>query len=138
MRIAALDVGEKRIGVALSDPTGLIATGIETYRCTAPEADLAYLVKRLAELGAERVVVGLPRNMDGSEGFQAQRVRQVGDALAERIDLPLVYWDERMTSLSARQTLRERGVKARQQKGQVDRIAAAYILQHYLDAQGRF
>ena len=84
------------------------------------------------------MVVGLPRNMDGSEGFQAQRVRQVGDALAERIDLPLVYRDERMTSLSARQTLRERGVKARQQKGQVDRIAAAYILQHYLDAQGRF
>lgn len=128
-----LDIGRKRIGVAGCDRSGLIATGLTTvYR-----QSFAQVADTLAELVQERqvqvLVVGLPLSLDGSEGAQARQVRRLAAGLSKALELPVVYMDERFTSLEAEDLIRHQGGSPRDDKGLIDRKAAALILQRWLD-----
>jgi len=137
MRALGLDVGEKTVGVAVSDALGLTAQALTTLRRAGLRADLAAL-RQLAETrGITCAVVGLPLNMDGSEGASATRARAFGAALGIALGVPVDYWDERLTTVAAQRALREGDVPARKQRAVVDQVAAALILQGWLDARER-
>jgi putative Holliday junction resolvase len=129
-RVLAVDPGEKRIGLAVSDAGGAIALPLETVSAGSDAAEVILL--RARENGAGTVVVGLPRNMDGSEGPAAERARLLGDQLQQR-GLTIDYWDERLSSRAAERHLSSTGTPARRQRGRVDAVAATLILQGYLD-----
>ncbi len=134
MRVLALDVGDRRIGVALSDPTGLIASPLTIIHRVAERKDLEAISALIAEHEAERVVIGLPRTLAGEVGTQAQRVIRFGDHLAEAIDVPVEYWDERHSTVDAERIVKARGrSKGKGGRVAVDDVAAAVILQSYLD-----
>lgn len=129
-----VDFGEKRCGIALSDPTHVIATAhsVIAYR------DLADVYRQVTALcnenGVERIVVGLPLNMDGSLGPSAQRAQAFAEALGSRVAVPVTTWDERLSTKSAHNALIEAGTRREKRKGIVDKVAAQILLQHYLDA----
>lgn len=135
MRVAALDVGDARIGVAVSDDLGISARGIGTVRRHGGDRDLDALARLLEPHEPERIVVGLPLNMDGTEGRQAARVRAFGQRLAARLAVTVEYWDERLTTFEAEEALRRANVPARKRRALVDQTAAAVILRSYLDGQ---
>ena len=117
LRILAFDVGEKRIGVAVSDPLGITAQGIETYHRTEDlELDVAYLVKLANGYKPVKIVFGLPRNMDGSYGFQAQITREFADAVLAKWDGDHAFQDERLTTASARRTMIEADMRRDKRK----------------------
>ena len=135
MRILALDVGEKRIGVALSDPTGLLATPLTTIESKGRDSDIDEVVRLATEHEVGEIVVGLPLSMSGRRGPQAGRVDAFVRALAERTDLPLKSVDERLSSVQAERMLRESGVEPSKNKARIDSAAAAVVLQSYLDSK---
>jgi len=135
MRVMALDVGERRIGVAVSDELGWLARTVTVIERHDLEVDLTAVQALVAELGAELLVVGYPRSMSGEIGEQAQRMERFVAQLQPVVGVPIVLWDERLSTFTATQILREQGVEARAQKKRVDAVAAAVILQDYLDAQ---
>ena len=139
MRILGLDVGERRVGVAISDPTGTVVRPLQTLVQSSREKDLAAVAALVDEHDVGLVVVGQPLSLDGTEGPQARRIARYALALAEHLSVPVVSWDERFTTVAAKEILsRNRSRKKRQHarvKGQVDAIAAAVILQSYLDSQ---
>ena len=137
MRSMGLDVGEVRIGIALSDPTGLIAQGHATLERSGWDRDLAYLAEVAEMHEVDRFVVGNPLNLDGSSGHQAERSRDFAGRLQEATGIPVVLWDERFTSLSAEKTLIEAGVRRKKRRKSIDRMAAAILLQGYLDSRNR-
>lgn len=129
-----IDPGDARIGVARSDPSGFLATPVETVR--RGKGDLARLAKILAEEEAVEVVVGLPRSLSGGEGPAAAKVREFAAALARRIaPVPVRLVDERLTTVSAEAMLRDRGRKGSKRREVVDMAAAVLILQHALDSE---
>jgi putative Holliday junction resolvase len=128
-----LDVGEVRIGVALSDETGLIAGGLATLQRTGERKDVEALSVLIAENNVEHVVVGYPVNMDGSEGVQAERVRDFTEKLRAATPARISLWDERLSSSSASQVLIEGGVRRAKRKQVIDKLAAVIILQSFLD-----
>lgn len=139
-----VDVGEVRVGVAICDPDGLVATPLVTLtrdRSPAPDtvpSDLAELARLVAEYGAVEVIVGLPRSLSGAEGHQAARARAYADQLAPVIaPVPVTMADERMSTAVATRRLSERGVRGRRQRKVVDQVAAAEILQGWLDVRRR-
>jgi len=133
MRILALDHGTRRIGVAVSDETKTIAQPLE-YIPAEPFADfLARLKKILAEKEIDLILLGLPRNMDGSYGPAAQKVEVFAAALKDAITTPVKLWDERLTSSQANRILIQAKVRRGQRKEKVDKMAAAILLQSYLD-----
>ena len=132
MRIAALDVGDARIGVAVSDELGITAQGIGVVRRVGGRRDLEALRAILAPYAPERLVVGLPLDMCGTEGRQATRVRAFGARAAEHLGLPVEFWDERLTTWEAERTLIEADVRSRRRRAVVDQVAAAIILRDYL------
>jgi len=135
MRYLALDVGERRIGVALSDETATLATGLDTLTRVGPRKDaqaVAALVRRHAPAA---VIVGLPLNMDGTAGAQAEKVRAFVDGLKRHITVPIVERDERLTTVEAHEILRKSGVAWRQRGALLDKVSAVVILQEYLDHQ---
>lgn len=133
MRIMALDVGSKRIGVALSDPLKITAQGLQTFQRTTLEEDIKGLWKLMDEHEVSQLVVGLPKNMDGSVGFKAEEVQQfVADLTAER-KIEVIWIDERLTTVSAERTLLEADVSRVKRKKVIDKMAAVIILQSYLD-----
>ena len=133
MRVMALDVGSKRIGVALSDPLKITAQGLQTYNRTTLEEDIASLWKLIDEHEVSQLVVGLPKNMDGSEGFKVEEVRQfIADLTAER-QIEIIWIDERLTTVSAERALLEADVSRAKRKKVIDKMAAVIILQSYLD-----
>ena len=132
MRIAALDVGDARIGVAVSDELGITAQGIGVVRRVGGRRDLEALATMLAPYTPERLVVGLPLNMNGSEGPQATRVRAFAAQVADHLRLPLDFWDERLTTVAAERSLLEADLSRRRRKELVDKVAATIILQGYL------
>ncbi len=137
LRILAFDIGEKRIGVAVSDPLGITAQGIETYHRTDElEQDVAHLIKLANGYKPVKIVFGLPRNMDGSYGFQAQITREFADAVLAKWDGDHAFQDERLTTASARRVLIEADVSREKRKQVIDKVAAVVILQGYLDAHG--
>jgi len=137
MRVLALDVGERRIGVAISDPTGTLARPLQTLVHTSREEDFSAIAAFVAEYGAGLVVVGRPLSLDGTEGPQARRVARYALALAATLPVPVVAWDERFTTVAAEEILRQTRKKKRRARArdEVDAIAAAVILQSYLDGQ---
>ncbi len=134
-RIIGLDVGSKTVGVAISDPFGLFAQGLFTHRRGDLESDLDKLSKIFAEKEAGLIVCGLPLNMDGTSGKSAQRVMNFANRLADRSGIPIVYQDERLSTVSAERVLIETKVRRENRKDHVDKIAASYILQSYLDGR---
>ncbi|NJL84289.1 MAG: Holliday junction resolvase RuvX [Chloroflexaceae bacterium] len=134
-RISALglDIGKKRIGVAGCDGTGLIATGLTTIERAAFTSDVAQFQDLVRSREAQVLVVGLPYNMDGTLGFQAQQVQKYASRLANSLNLPLEYVDERLTSVEAEAQLKSRKNYSSRDKGAIDRQAAAIILQQWLD-----
>lgn len=133
-RLMGLDIGDKRIGVAVSDPTMLIAQGVETYARTGSDRrDISYLGKLARSMGVDMFIAGLPANMDGSLGSQARLAGEFARKLARRTGIPVRYEDERLTSVEAEEILLEAGVGRMKRKAVVDKMAAARILQRYLD-----
>ena len=137
LRILAFDVGEKRIGVAVSDPLGITAQGIETYTRTDDlEQDVAHLIKLAESYRPVKLVFGMPRNMDGSYGMQAEFTRAFADAVLQKWDGEFAFQDERLTTASARKVLIEADLRRDKRKQVIDKVAAVLILQSYLDAHG--
>jgi putative Holliday junction resolvase len=135
MRILALDHGTRRVGVAVSDELHLIAQPLE-YIAPEPFADfLARLKEILREKEIELIVIGLPRNMDGSYGPAALKVQEFAAALKDAVTVPLQLWDERLTTTQAQKYLIQGGVRRDQRKEKVDKTAAAILLQSYLDSR---
>lgn len=137
MRLIGLDVGDKRIGVALSDPRGLIAQPLTVIVRVGRARDLEALGRLIREHGAEGLVVGLPRRLDGTLGPQAEKAQAFGDEAGRRLGIPITYWDERLTTAQAERILIEAGVKREARKGRVDAVAASLLLQNYLDFLSR-
>ncbi len=139
MRSLALDVGDRRIGLAISDDLGLTAQPLVTLKRRGLRADLAALGQIVAEREVGEVVVGLPLQLDGRPGPQAEKVRGLAEALQAALSVPVVFWDERLSTKAAERALLEGGVRRAERKRVVDQVAAALILQGYLDrkAHGR-
>ena len=138
MRIIGLDYGAHTVGVAISDETGLIATGVQTIRRKDEDKlrkTLSGIEAICAEYQAEAIVLGLPLNMDGTEGERAQKTKVFQEHLIRRTGLPVYLQDERLSSVEAEEILRKRGVRVRDLKEQIDAVAAEVILQDYLNAQ---
>ncbi len=136
-RFLGLDLGTRRIGVALSDPTGTVAAPLLVLAHTDRRRDLAAVAGLAAAHGVARIVVGWPRNMDGTRGPAARRAEAFADALRRRLDVPVDLWDERLSTVEADRTLREAGVRRDRRRAVRDQIAAALILQTYLTARAR-
>ena len=134
MRIMALDVGDKNIGIAVSDALLLTAQGRSTLRRTTLEGDLHYLHQLAMENEVERIIVGNPLHMGGQVSQQSKKISRFATKLSKTSGLPVILWDERLTSFAAEQHLEEAGLKWRERKKHVDKIAAMFILQDYLDS----
>lgn len=134
MRVLGLDIGEKRIGVAVSDPSGTIASPLCVLDAAPVMGDGGPVARLIDEYEAELVVVGLPRSMDGTEGMQAARVRSAGARLATFLNVPVVFADERLSSTEASRVMGEGGLSEREKRGRLDMVAAAIFLQTYLDS----
>jgi len=133
VRILALDVGEKRIGLAVSDPLGLTAQGLEVLTRQNPEADLARLVQVARHWGVQQIVLGLPRHLDGRLGTLAPQVLELADALQKTLGVEVVTWEERLTTMEAERVLLQADLSRRRRRQVVDQLAAVLILQNYLD-----
>ncbi len=134
MRILALDLGNKRIGVAVSDELEVLARALATLPARGRNADAEAIAALAAEQEAGRVILGLPLSLSGEDGPQALKVRKFGTYLAGVLSVPLEYWDERFTTVEAARLLRANGVAPRKQRDQIDATAAAILLQSYLDS----
>ena len=138
MRIMGLDYGSETIGVAISDPLGITAQGIEIIR-REEENKLRKSLRRVEELAKEyevsEIVLGFPKHMNNTIGERAEKSLQLKEALERRLGLPVVMWDERLTTVEANRTLMEAGVRRENRDKYVDMIAAVFILQGYLDAK---
>ncbi len=137
MRILGLDLGSKTCGIALSDPSMILASGIETFRFEEGnyQIPLDYLANFIDNNKVELVVLGHPRNMDGSSGFQAKISEDFKSKLEEMRPIKIVLWDERLTSKMVHQVMTSSKMNSKKQKQHVDRLAATVILQSYLDSR---
>lgn len=137
MRIIGLDYGSRTVGVAVSDPLGITAQPVETIT-RKDENKLRRTLARIEELvrqyGAEEIVLGFPKTLSNKTGCQAEKTLDFKEVLEKRTGIPIVLWDERLTTIQANRTLIESGVKPEDRKKYVDKIAAAFILQGYLDS----
>lgn len=137
MRLMGLDVGSKTIGVALSDPLGLTAQGLEVIRRRGTENDMKRLAEIIEQHQVGKAVVGMPRNMNGTLGPQAETVREFIALFSERFGIPVDTWDERLTTVAAEKMLINADVSRAKRKQVIDKMAAVMILQGYLDRQAR-
>ncbi|MDO9350918.1 MAG: Holliday junction resolvase RuvX [Deltaproteobacteria bacterium] len=136
MRIMGLDVGSKTIGVAISDELGITAQGFKTIKRKAMEDDFRELDAIISQFQIEKIVVGLPKNMDGSLGKQAEFVLGWIEDLKNKIQLPVETWDERLSTVEATKTLLKADLSRKKRKGVIDKVAAVLILQGYLQQIG--
>lgn len=134
MRIMGLDIGEKTIGIAICDPLGYTAQGITTIRRKSKESDIEQLKKICNEYKVEEIIAGLPKNMNGTLGPQSEKIIKLCDFIKERLSLPLNFWDERLTTVAANKAMLESDMSRSKRKKLVDKVAATYILQGYLDS----
>jgi putative Holliday junction resolvase len=135
VRTLALDVGAVRIGVALSDETGTLASGLVTLRAAGPRKDAQAVARLVQEHGVGEVVVGLPLRLDGTLGSRAEDVLAFVERLRRVLRVPVVTRDERLTSVAAGERLAEAGVRRRERRARIDQAAAALILQEHLDSR---
>ena len=133
VRILALDVGEKRIGLAVSDPLGITAQGLEVMTRRDPETDLARLIEVARQWGVQEIVLGLPRHMDGRPGKAVPEILELGQRLKEALGVKVATLDERLTTAEAERVLLQADLSRRRRRQVVDRLAAVLILQGYLD-----
>ena len=136
-RVIALDVGDVRIGVAVSDPTGTIAQPLEVYKRVGYGPDSRYVKALCDRYETDQVLLGLPLNMDGTLGGQAQKAQAFGNVLEEKMGLTVFYQDERRTTVTAEQVLISGNVRREDRKQYVDKLAAAVILEQWLATQSR-
>lgn len=132
-KILSIDFGLRRVGISVSDPLGMLAHDRDSLRYQSVNKLLQQLCAIIAAEDIEKIVIGLPLHMNGSEGEMAAHVRRFQAQLAATVSVPIVLWDERFTSVQAERLLSERGVPFSRDKGEVDRLAAVFILQSYLD-----
>jgi putative Holliday junction resolvase len=135
MRVMGLDIGDRRIGVALSDATRLIASGLDVVHRQRQPADIKAIRDLIHAHEVSEIVVGWPLRLNGRPGMQARKVQIFADALQAAAGLPIHKWDERLSTVAAERALQEGGVRAKQQRAVVDKVAATLILQGWLDAQ---
>ncbi len=134
-RILALDVGSRRIGLAVSDPLGITAQGLETLHRKNKRTDFEQLQRVIQQFDVREIVVGLPLRMSGDPSVQSQRMIVFAEDLQRRFDLPVHLWDERLTSVEANRVLREAELSIQKRRQAVDRLAAVLILQSFLEAR---
>ncbi|MBI4321653.1 MAG: Holliday junction resolvase RuvX [Chloroflexi bacterium] len=133
MRLLGLDVGDKRIGVAVSDPDLWLAQSLTVIQRVSSKRDFQAIADLVREYEVEKVIIGLPRTMAGEIGEQARKVQEFGRELEERSGMPVEFWDERLTTTGAQKLMIAAGVKRARRKQIIDAVAAALILQGYLD-----
>jgi putative Holliday junction resolvase len=133
VRILGLDVGSKRIGVSVSDELGLTAQGLETLICGNPDADVQRVANIARQYRAQEIVVGMPYNMNGTSGRQAEKVRRFVQRLESVVDVPIREWDERLSTVAAERVLLEADLSRGKRRKLMDKVAAVIILQGYLD-----
>ena len=133
--MVALDVGDKRIGVAVSDPLWITAQGVETYwRTESVKKDVAYIVELLGRYAPCRLLLGLPMNMNGTIGEQGEKVQRFAEAIQKQWDGELLFFDERLTTMAARRVLVDADLSRGKQKRVIDKLAAVLILLGYMDS----
>lgn len=137
MRTMGLDVGEKRIGIAVSDPMGWTAQSHSVLNRKQNTADLKYLEQLRQELGVEKIIIGYPRNMNGTIGPKALEIEEFAEQLRQYTKVAIEFWDERLSTRSAERILLEADISRSKRKKIIDKLAAAHILQGYLDSQSR-
>jgi len=135
MRIMGIDYGDRHIGVAVSDELMLTAQGLTTVRNSGDDRMLNDIAKLADQYGVTEVVVGLPKNMNGSIGPRGRLAEEFADALREKLQLPVTMWDERLTTAAAQRTLIEADVSRKKRKVVIDQMAATLILQNYMDSK---
>ncbi len=135
MRIMGLDVGDKTIGIAVSDLMHLTAQGIETLKRTTIKEDLNKLENIVKSKDVTKIVIGFPKNMNGSIGIQCEKVLEFVEQLKKRLSTEIILWDERLTTVAAEKMLISADLRRKKRKKVIDMIAATYILQGYLDHQ---
>jgi putative Holliday junction resolvase len=135
MRVMGLDIGDKTIGIAISDELLLTAQSRPTLRRKSMKSDLDALRRVAVENDVQEIVVGQPLHMDGKPSAQSVKVERFSEELRKAVNLPIVFWDERLTSFEAEQHLEQMGMNWRKRRKQVDKIAAMIILQNYLDSR---
>jgi putative Holliday junction resolvase len=133
-RVLALDLGKKRIGLALSDPMGITAQGLPTLQRTRIREDLDTLAKLVEEWDVRLLLMGHPLHMSGKEGRQAEYTREFAERLQQRTGIELLYWDERLTTVAAQRVLRESGISIAKRALAVDKLSAQILLGSYLDS----
>ncbi|NMA49813.1 MAG: Holliday junction resolvase RuvX [Tissierellia bacterium] len=134
-RILGLDVGTKRIGVAISDPLGFSAQPLTTIIRESKKKDMAAIEAILLEYDIKKVIVGMPKNMNGTVGPSGEMAMQVGEKIRNKFKIELIYIDERLSSVSAERILIEADIRREDRKNMIDKVAASYILQTYLDTK---
>ena len=132
-RILGLDVGTKRIGVAISDPLGFSAQPLTTIIRESKKKDMAAIEAILLEYDIKKVIVGMPKNMNGTVGPSGEMAMQVGEKIRNKFKIEIIYIDERLSSVSAERILIEADIRREDRKNMIDKVAASYILQTYLD-----
>ncbi|MBI5380096.1 MAG: Holliday junction resolvase RuvX [Nitrospirae bacterium] len=137
MRILGLDVGDKTIGIAVSDDRGRIALGLTTHHRKSLRDDLLFLQRLVEEYQVSEIVVGLPKNMNGTIGRQGEKVQAFAEKVRAAIAIPLAFWDERLSTVAAERTLLEADLGRKKRKQVVDKLAAVLILQGYLDRRSQ-
>ena len=135
MRIIALDVGTKRIGIAMSDALGITAQGLMTFQREKEDELMKYLNEKISSESVKEIVVGLPLNMDGSRGPQARSAEAFAEHLKNKVGVPVKMWDERMSTLQAERVMIAADTSRKKRKAKIDKLAAQLILQSYLTAQ---
>jgi len=136
-RVLGLDVGARRIGIAVSDPLGITAQGLETLHRRNKKYDFQFLERIIREYDVREIVVGLPLRMSGAEGTQAEKIQAFAEDLRKRYELPVHLWDERLTSAEANRLLRETDLSIEKRGKAVDRMAAILILQGWMESRAR-
>ena len=137
-RIMGLDIGDKTIGVAVSDLMGLTAQGVTTIKRVGKKKDIEAIKQIIAEKQVNKIVSGLPKNMNGTVGPQGEKVQKFCELLKEETNLPIEFWDERLSTVAAERSLIEGNVRRENRKKVIDMLAAVKILQGYLDLKRNF
>ena len=135
-RILAIDYGSRRMGLAVTDPLGITAQGLDTLERKNKRADFGRLERIVREYQVREIVLGNPLRMSGQEGIQSQKVAEFAEELRQHFELPVHLWDERLTSAEANRLLREAEISTKKRAQAVDRMAAILILQSYMQARG--
>ena len=135
MIILSVDYGDKRTGIALCDKLEMLASPV----CVLTEWNAEVLADKIVDIAkekrAEQIVIGLPKNMDGSKGFRAEACESLGEIIRNKTDIPVEFWDERLTTVSAHRILSDNNVRGKKRKAVVDAVAAVTILQDYIDSR---